>query len=121
MIKHCKEELPLEACGLLSGNNKRCETLWKTKNIKQSKHSFEISQKEIDKVFGLIKEKGQKLTGIYHSHPTAAPYPSKEDILSVLYPEAAYIIISFEYNRPRIRTFRIINKKVFPINIKLYE
>ncbi|WP_158737188.1 M67 family metallopeptidase [Alteribacillus sp. YIM 98480] len=121
MINHCKKELPIEACGLLSGYNRKCEALWKTKNIKQSKHSFEISQKETDKLFRLIEKNGQTLTGIYHSHPKAAPYPSKPDIFNAHYPEAAYIIISLGCSRPKVRSFRIINKKVLPMKIKLYE
>ncbi|WP_245917912.1 M67 family metallopeptidase [Alteribacillus bidgolensis] len=119
MIHHCKEELPMEACGLLSGNNRKCETLWKMKNVKQNTHSFEISQKEIDKAFHSIEKKGQTLTGIYHSHPTGAPYPSHQDIVNAHYPKAAYFIISLVPNIPQVKCFRIIKNRVISIEIKV--
>ncbi|WP_185819998.1 M67 family metallopeptidase, partial [Salibacterium salarium] len=119
MINHCKQELPFEACGLVSGNAGKCDDMWRMKNRKKSRHSFEISQKEIDETFRAIEAKGQTLTGIYHSHPTAAPYPSPHDITNNHYPHAAYFIISFLRSKPQVKCWRMENKNTIPVKIKV--
>ncbi|MDQ0300695.1 proteasome lid subunit RPN8/RPN11 [Salibacterium salarium] len=117
MIYHCKHEFPLEACGILSGYDRRCDVLWPMRNMKRSKDSFEVSQAETDRTFRFIKEKQQRLTGIYHSHPTTDPYPSLHDIENHHYPEAAYFIISLARLKPKIKCYRIEGKRVVSIKI----
>jgi len=40
-----------------------------------------------------IRESGQALLGVYHSHPRTAAYPSASDVEMAFYPEAFYFII----------------------------
>jgi proteasome lid subunit RPN8/RPN11 len=41
-----------------------------------------------------MRESGEELFAIYHSHPTAPATPSASDIEQSAYPEAYYLIIS---------------------------
>jgi proteasome lid subunit RPN8/RPN11 len=58
-----------------------------------------------------MRELGQSMIGIYHSHPRSAPYPSPTDVAMAFYPDAFYFIISLE-PRMDIRAFRIEGEQV---------
>ncbi|MEW9672152.1 M67 family metallopeptidase [Ammoniphilus sp. 3BR4] len=115
MIAHCQSERPLEACGLLSGSGGNAETIWMMENVENSPTSFAMDMEQIRRVFQQIEEKGERLVGIYHSHPTAPPVPSSRDIEFANYPETAYIIVSLAKGVPEIGIYRIIEKQVTPI------
>lgn len=119
MIAHCKKELPYEACGLLSGKNGVAETIWKMKNVERSPVSFAMDSTQLQQTLKQIQQNKEALTGIYHSHPTGIAYPSSRDIEYAHYPEAAYIIISLANQKPVVKGFRIINRKVIPLMIQL--
>ncbi|SDI21074.1 Proteasome lid subunit RPN8/RPN11, contains Jab1/MPN metalloenzyme (JAMM) motif [Alteribacillus persepolensis] len=122
MLHHCEQTKPIEACGILSGSRKgQCEKIWKMKNMKQSKYSFEMNQNDLEKRLRLLQKNNEVLTGIYHSHPTAAPYPSKQDIANAHYPDAAYIIVSLAHSKPKVRCFRINHRTMCPMKIKLWN
>ena len=46
----------------------------------------------MSQVFKWMKQQGEEWTGIYHSHPTAPPIPSKNDIVHFDYPEVAILL-----------------------------
>nr|WP_036820103.1 M67 family metallopeptidase [Pontibacillus yanchengensis] len=117
IIDHSKKELPLEACGILSGKNGRCDTAWPMENIERSPNSFAISNKDLQQAFKSITLQKEAFTGIYHSHPTAAPFPSKEDITHHIYPEVVYFIVSLRRRTPLVRCFQIKEYKVYPLKI----
>ncbi|MDQ0214451.1 proteasome lid subunit RPN8/RPN11 [Oikeobacillus pervagus] len=121
MIEHCKQEMPYEACGLLSGRNGKNETLWKMKNIVKTPTSFAMDVNQMALTFNMMKQKVEQLTGIYHSHPTAAPYPSKNDIENTHYPKAAYFIVSFAFGTSNVKCYRIKNMKVTSLRIFLLD
>lgn len=119
MISHCKNELPLEACGLLSGTNGTAETIWLMENINRSPVSFSMDLEQIRHVFKEIDKRNESLLGIYHSHPTGKAYPSKGDIAYNNYPEVGHLIVSLSSETPVVKCFEIKGKKVAPLSIQL--
>jgi [CysO sulfur-carrier protein]-S-L-cysteine hydrolase len=117
MIEHCKQEAPYEACGLLSGTHGKNKTLWKMRNVEKSGTSFAMDINQIAATIKLMSRNLETMTGIYHSHPTAAPYPSKNDIIHAHYPDVAYFIVSLAYGKPSVKCYRIKSKQVSPLNI----
>ncbi|WP_371933456.1 M67 family metallopeptidase [Halobacillus litoralis] len=89
-------------------------------SIVKSPVSFEMDVNEIREVFRWMDRNDETLTGIYHSHPTAAPHPSVDDIRNAYYPNAAYFIVSFAYKEPVVKCFYIRDAKVIPLIIKPY-
>lgn len=61
------------------------------------------------------------MTGIYYSHPTAAPFPAENDVMNAHYPEVAYFIISFAFGKAKIKCYRAIKQRVSQLNIKVIE
>jgi len=121
MINHCIKDKPLEACGLLSGKKKMVQTCWPMVNILHSQNEFEIDIQQIQVGFHKMKEKGEQLVGIYHSHPTTPPYPSPNDIIYADYPEESYVIISLCKTIPEVRCFHIIDRQVYPIHHEIHS
>lgn len=122
MILHCLKAIPYEACGLLSGNPLTGNTLWKMENEANKLNRFYMSSESIRKAAEKIAEKGEELSGIFHSHPTSPPIPSSFDRKNNPYPNLAYIIVSFYKGELDVGCFRIENEeKVVPIELVIIE
>jgi proteasome lid subunit RPN8/RPN11 len=65
-----------------------------------------------------IRESGQSLLGVYHSHPRSPAYPSASDVEMAFYPEAFYFIISLE-PRLELRAFKIEGAKIEDVEISV--
>lgn len=115
MITHCLGQNPLEACGLLSGIDYVACTYWPMTNILQSPTQFQMDDQQIEDVFQKIRDKGEQLIGISHSHPTGLPFPSIEDVIHASYPEVVYTIVALAQTKPEVACFRIRQSKVTPV------
>ncbi|WP_268745118.1 M67 family metallopeptidase [Cytobacillus firmus] len=120
MLGHGEKELPYEACGLLSGSKDSIKTVWKAINNQRKRNSFEINEAQFTSILAGIEEKEECFVGIYHSHPTAPPVPSRDDICHAI-PEKAYIIISYAKKKPILKCYKINNGKVQPIRVILTD
>ncbi|MBD1378996.1 M67 family metallopeptidase [Bacillus sp. IB182487] len=120
MINHCRSELPNEACGLISGINGYQEKVWEISNVNKSPYSFEMDSVQVEAIFNYFNRKKETVTGIYHSHPTADPFPSLEDVENIIYPEIPYFIVSFKTNKPDVKGYLINGNKIVQLHIRLY-
>src|SRR5690606_4098074 len=107
MIRHCRDQLPNEACGLLSGRGGRASSIWPMKNTAASPFSFRMDDQQVKRVFEHIHTLGEQLAGIYHSHPTAPAVPSPLDILLAPYEDIPYIVVSLAGPAPEVGCYRI--------------
>lgn len=95
VVEHCLEEKPFEACGILTGRGNRILTAWATENARRSTTAFEVESSHQEQALDGARRRGESLLAIYHSHPTAAAYPSTSDIrMGVHWTEAARVILS---------------------------
>jgi proteasome lid subunit RPN8/RPN11 len=104
---HALEAQPSECCGLLSGENGLITDLHRLRNTAEKPETrYFASPEDLFTAMKRIRESGQKLLGVYHSHPRTPAYPSASDVEMAFYPEATYFIVSLE---PKIemRAFRI--------------
>nr|WP_279388236.1 M67 family metallopeptidase [Melghiribacillus thermohalophilus] len=107
MIDHCISELPNEGCGILSGNSTVISRIWKMKNIDASPESFMMDPEEINDVLERIHYLGEQFMGVFHSHPSASPYPSKEDMDHFHYQNLPYFIVSLASSSPDVQCYYI--------------
>ncbi|TAN60528.1 M67 family peptidase [bacterium] len=113
IVKHCKEELPDEACGILAGKGSAVEKAYEMINADKSPENFIMDPAEQLKVMKELRNLGLEMVGIYHSHVASEAYPSSRDIELAFYPEARYCIVTLkDKNNPRIRAFRIKEGKI---------
>lgn len=121
MMDHCLKQKPIEACGLLSGVNNIASTCWPMRNVLRSPNHFQMDDRQVDHVFKRIRDNGEQLVGIYHSHPTSIAYPSVGDVMHAHYPEAAYVIVSLLKRIPEVACYRIENSIVTSLKYRLGE
>jgi len=119
MVQNCILDLPFESCGLLVGKPLFIEDIYKVRNIMESPVAFEMDSFEVTKILNFVNTKGEKFLGIYHSHPTAEPFPSYEDIKNFDYEDLFYFIVSLKYDYPIVGCFKIKDSKVIPVLIEL--
>jgi proteasome lid subunit RPN8/RPN11 len=67
-----------------------------------------------------MRERGEELFGIYHSHPKTPPLPSKSDLAQAAYPEALYLIISLNTKGVlEMRGFRLQGNRYEEVELQL--
>lgn len=111
MVDYCRRHLPYEGCGLISGIEQTGLTLWKLRNETRSISGFSMSEQAVAMALKLMRQKGEQLTGIFHSHPTTSAYPTRKDIKFNPYPNIAYLIVSFNTQPPEIGCFQMDSLK----------
>ncbi|KJB88711.1 peptidase [Paenibacillus sp. E194] len=118
MVGHCLREKPLEACGLLSGNNGLANRCWIIDNIDRSPVSFTMDMEQLDHALKQMERSGEQIIAVFHSHPASGPNPSVFDIEHAVYP-CSYIIVSLSRLRPRVRSYRIEGSQAQPESIRI--
>lgn len=122
MTNYCKQALPYEACGLISGFKKEIgNNFWKMKNETLSLNRFYMSKEAIKRAVIKMNENEEILTAIFHSHPTSPAVPSRRDIENNPYDNIGYLIVSFYKGKVDVGCFKINNNKVIPLNLIITE
>jgi proteasome lid subunit RPN8/RPN11 len=108
---------PAEVCGLLSGDGRQITDLHPLRNQSpQPQTKYFAAPEDLFAAMRRIRESGQVLMGIYHSHPSSPAYPSPADVEMAFYPDALYFIISLE-PRTQLRAFKIEESKVEEVRV----
>jgi proteasome lid subunit RPN8/RPN11 len=104
IIDHLRDQLPAEGCGLIGGvrlgATYRARTYYPGTNIDHSERRFTMHPREVIDAFRSMRDAGEELVGIVHSHPDSAPAPSDTDLREWHYPEAVMLILSFAEEVP---------------------
>ena len=110
IVAHAREAAPNECCGLIGGTNDgQAQTIYRTRNIaSDSLVTYEAAPEDLFAAQRMMRERGEELLAIYHSHPRSTnPQPSATDIRLAYYPSAVYLIVGLGNSEPCIRAFRI--------------
>jgi proteasome lid subunit RPN8/RPN11 len=85
----------LEVCGLISSQNGVPSHCYPVANVaKQPAQRFLLDAAAQIAALKAMRERGEELFAIYHSHPTAPAIPSSTDLELAAYPDALNLIIS---------------------------
>jgi proteasome lid subunit RPN8/RPN11 len=110
MFAHAREVSPAECCGLLGGSLEgSARSVYRLRNVAaDSLVGYEAAPEELFAAQRLMRERGEELFGIYHSHPRSSdPFPSETDVRLAYYPTATYFIIGLATAEETLRAFRI--------------
>jgi len=117
MHEHALSARPAECCGLLSGSDGLITSLYPLRNDSERPESrYFASPEDLFSAMRRIRDAGQVLLGIYHSHPRSPAYPSASDVEMAFYPDAFYFIISLE-PRLDLRAFRIDRPRIEDVGV----
>lgn len=115
--EHARREHPAECCGLLSGSNGLITDIHPVRNEADKPETrYFATPEELFAAMRRIREAGQALLGVYHSHPRTPAYPSASDVEMAFYPEAFYFIVSLE-PRVELRAFKIEDSNIEDVEI----
>lgn len=110
MTAHAQEVNPLECCGLVGGDcSGGARSVYRLRNVAaQPLVAYEAAAEDLFAAQKIMRERGEQLLGIYHSHPRARePVPSMTDVRLAYYPSAIYFIIGLSGARAELRAFRL--------------
>lgn len=110
MCEHARSSSPAECCGLIGGESEgEARNIYRLRNVAHDAMvAYETAPEELFAVQRRMRERGERLMGIYHSHPRSAePVPSERDVRLAFYPSAIYFIIGLSAERAVLRAFRI--------------
>ena len=119
IIKQAYNELPNEACGLLTGENNSVLKQYALTNTDHSPEHFSFDPKEQFAVLKEARKDNLRIIANYHSHPASPARPSEEDIRLAYDSDITYIIVSLAEEDPVIKAFSIKECMVRPIEIKI--
>jgi proteasome lid subunit RPN8/RPN11 len=114
MFAHARAASPEECCGLVGGVESDAASVYPLRNVaREPSKSYEAAPTELFDAQRRMRERGQSLVGIYHSHPRAHdPKPSATDVRLAFYPAAVYFIIGFdEQGECVLRAFRVYERE----------
>jgi proteasome lid subunit RPN8/RPN11 len=110
VIAHAREVAPNECCGLIGGTERaEAKTVYRTRNLATNPLvTYEAAPEDLFAAQRRMRERGERLIAIYHSHPRSAiPEPSATDVRLAYYPSAVYLIVGLGNQEPCVRAFRI--------------
>jgi [CysO sulfur-carrier protein]-S-L-cysteine hydrolase len=107
MVKHCLDEAPREACGLLAGFAPRVTSFYPLQNAAASETRYYADERHLFAVHMKLRERGEEILAIYHSHPRWQAVPSKTDLRENYYGPVPRIIVSLLQADPVVRVWRL--------------
>jgi proteasome lid subunit RPN8/RPN11 len=110
-----------EICGLIGARNGTPSNCYLVNNIASDpQRQFFMDPKGQIEAMRCMRERGEELFGIYHSHPKTPPLPSKSDLAQAAYPEALYLIISLNTKGVlEMRGFRLQGNRYEEVELQL--
>lgn len=109
-----------EICGLITARNGRPQRCIPVPNVsEQPQRFFTMDPRcQID-AMRTMRERGEELFAIYHSHPHGPALPSDTDLEQAAYPEALYLIVALDTaGAPELRGFRLADGRFTQIQLE---
>jgi proteasome lid subunit RPN8/RPN11 len=114
IIAHARESAPAECCGLIGGlTGSTSNSIYRLRNVGlDPERAYEAAPEELFAAQRQMRERGEDLLAIYHSHPRSSnPTPSETDVKLAYYPSATYLIIGLGREQPVVQAFLISEQR----------
>ncbi|MDR2120469.1 MAG: M67 family metallopeptidase [Tannerella sp.] len=121
ICRQAHDELPNEACGLLTGRGDTVMRRYALTNVDRSPEHFSFDPREQFRVLHSARSDNQRILANYHSHPASPARPSGEDLRLAFDPEAVYIIVSLMQPAPDVKAFSVAGGTAQPVAIEIIE
>ena len=109
-----------EVCGLIGARDGSASTVYPVANRLRDPQRFVMDETGQIAAFRAMREAGEELFAIYHSHPGAVAFPSITDLAESAYPDAYYLIISLNIKGVlEMRGFRLRGSDVEELEVGL--
>jgi proteasome lid subunit RPN8/RPN11 len=121
MLHQAQSSPEAEICGLIAARNGQPIRCIPVENIsEQPQRLFAMDPAGQIDAQRRMREQGEELFGIYHSHPHSPAQPSSTDLEQAGYPEALYIIVSLDTKGVlEMRGFRLVDGKAVQVYLEI--
>jgi proteasome lid subunit RPN8/RPN11 len=121
LLAHAQGAPDQEVCGLIGARDGVPVHVYPVANAAPDPaHLFAMAPKAQIDAMRQMRERGERLFAIYHSHPQAPATPSARDLAEAAYPEALYLIISLSTQGVLdMRGFRLRGAQVETVALRL--
>lgn len=113
-----------EVCGLVGANaDEQPITCYPIDNSADTPHNrFLLDPAQQIAAMRRMREQGETLFAIYHSHPHAPALPSPTDLEQAAYPQALHLIISLDTKGVlELRCFKLHDNSIVECGLELTE
>jgi proteasome lid subunit RPN8/RPN11 len=121
IFRQACDELPNEACGLLTGRHDTVRRQYALTNVDHSPAHFAFDPQEQFNVLRSARADNLCILANYHSHPASPARPSDEDIRLAFDRNIIYVIVSLMNPEPDIKAFSIACGEVTAVEIEIIE
>jgi len=95
LLEQAQRQESLEVCGLIGSQDELSPSIYPISNIADDPATrFLLDPAEQVAAMRQMRNKGETLFAIYHSHPTSDTHPSARDIAETEYRDPLYLIIA---------------------------
>ncbi len=123
LLEHAQHYPQQEVCGLLGGRAGvpvSCYPIANSAGVPQRLFTMDPAQQIA--ALRSMRERGETLYAIYHSHPNTPPVPSRTDIEEAAYPEVVYLIVSLQTKGVlELRGYRLCEDAVVEIPLEISD
>ena len=115
---HALDESPLEACGLLAGNDEQIAAAFPIRNgAEVAEKRYKLDPDEQLQALKAIDDARLQWIGVYHSHPRSAPIPSSEDVNEWADSGLLQLIVSLQRSKPQLKLWRLGETSACPVEL----
>ncbi len=109
LLQHAQSCPDFEVCGLIGARGDVPVSLYPVDNVAADRRRhFHLDPKGQIEAMRTMRRHSETLFAVYHSHPSAPPLPSTEDVEAIAYPQALTLIISLDTKGTlQMRGFRL--------------
>jgi proteasome lid subunit RPN8/RPN11 len=107
ILAHCTQEYPLEACGMLLGDERGVSQAYPTRNEARSARIFVADPADVASARESAVSQGLNVVGVYHSHTNSEAFPSPTDVAQAPDPSWFYVVVSLARPLAELRCFAI--------------
>lgn len=95
-----------ETCALLGGSDNRLTSIYPVTNVATDPGAaFLLDAAGQIAAMKMMREVGESLRGIFHSHPATPAIPSATDKTQAAYPDVYYVIASLANSPPDLKAY----------------
>lgn len=121
ILAHAQHNPENEICGLIGAQHHQARNYYPVPNVAADTATrFSMDEPAQIAAMKAMREQGEELLAIVHSHPHSSPVPSALDQAQHQYPDAYYLIVSLNtVGVLELRAFKQMNQHFEPVELIL--
>jgi len=120
ILRHAQGAPESEVCGLIARGEDGMRVYPVANVAEEPERLFAMDPQAQIEAMRRMREAGEALFGIYHSHPHGPAAPSPTDLRQAAYPEALYLVVSLDTEGVlQMRGFRLGGEAVEEVELEV--